>query len=431
MTSDTQAFRNSALLAAVRSRRILWKAWFKVYPRAKHSANDATRKAARAFKSNPATNIESLQRRLSRQTFVFSPQRGVAKRRAGKSPRPVVVSPLENRIVQRAILEVLQCPPERLRKQLDPIKRVLDTHTSVGGLPGKGVPEAVNLIAGAIGAGATHYIRSDIRDFFSAIPKRRVIEFIRATTADDAFTDFFESALQVELENEADLRSWIELFPLGDMGVPQGSALSALCANILLREFDRATNTASLTTVRYIDDFVILAHSKDVANAAYLRGKSIMESLGLALHDPLQSSAKASSGQISNGFEFLSYRFVGREISASKSARAKLEGMVRQDIKDAKRTIQKDLSLPRRASEKYIQVLTRLDRRVRGWADSFSYSTRRVEFAQLDDKIDEILGDFSVWFHRQTKNLDKKSQRRALGIALVTDAEVTNIVRKP
>tara|TARA_R110002073_G_scaffold205620_3_gene365412 strand:- start:378 stop:1673 length:1296 start_codon:yes stop_codon:yes gene_type:complete len=430
MTSDRQAFQASTLLSAVRSRRTLWKAWFKVYPRAKYSPHDATRKAARAFKSNPATNIESLQSRLSRQSFLFSPQRGVAKKRAGKTPRPVIVSPLENRIVQRAILDVLQCPPERLKAQLAPVSRVLETPTSVGGLPGKGVPEAVNLITGAIQAGATHYIRSDIKDFFGAIPKEKVIEFIRATTKDDAFTDFFEAALQVELANESEIREWLSLFPRGDIGVPQGSALSALCANILLREFDRDTNSADSTTVRYIDDFVVLANTEQAANAAYSRGKKIMESLGLSLHDPLQHSEKASIGEVSKGFEFLSYRFMGKEVSASKAARGKLEGMVRQEIKDAKKTIMENLNAPRRTSEKYIQVLSRLDRKIRGWADSFAYSTRRLEFAQLDDKIFEMLDEFSVWFYRKTKNLDKKSRRRALGIALVTDAENKGTIRE-
>ena len=109
---------------------------------------------------------------------------------------------------------------------------IIDQPTSVGCLPGRGVPDAVELITKAIAGGAKWYVRSDLKDFFSHIPKPQIRKFLNKNISDSAFVSLFMRALETELANEDAVREDLDLFPLGDEGVPQGSALSALCANI-------------------------------------------------------------------------------------------------------------------------------------------------------------------------------------------------------
>jgi hypothetical protein len=52
-------------------------------------------------------------------------------------------------------------------------------------------------------------------------------------------------------------RKHFKLFPDEDVGVAQGSALSALAANIALRSFDERMN--EIVCVRYIHDFIMSA----------------------------------------------------------------------------------------------------------------------------------------------------------------------------
>ena len=72
-------------------------------------------------------------------------------------------SPIQTRVVQRAILEVLQSAPA-----LEPYYK---NPTSFGGIKGKGlgVPGAVKTVNEAVEAGAKYYIRSDIDSFFTKI----------------------------------------------------------------------------------------------------------------------------------------------------------------------------------------------------------------------------------------------------------------------
>ena len=117
---------------------------------------------------------------------------------------------------------------------------------------------------------------------------------------------------------------WIELFPDGETGIPQGSSLSALCANYLLREFDAELNGEGLTMLRYIDDFVILGASESVVRHAWHTGLEFLGELGLEAHEPSPKKTKASKGKVSDGFNFLSYRFRAGQIGLSRDVKRRL-----------------------------------------------------------------------------------------------------------
>ena len=322
--SDQPRLNRSALCGHIRELKTLWSAWLSIRPKALHSRDQQTRTDARCIDENPYGALLALQRQLRSGKFQFEPQRGVLKTRRGKSPRPLVISPVTNRIVQRAILDTLQSNRPFVIRRLGSIPNVLHTHTSVGGIPGKGSSDAVAIIRDAIEADATYFVRSDIKDFFTRIKTKELISEIERITDDAEFANIVADGLRVELKNADQpwVREWIELFPDGDVGVPQGSSLSTFCANFVLREFDYALNCNGLVMVRYIDDFVILGHSRNAVTRGWADAKSILRNLDLEVHEPEPNGEKASSGQVSRGFEFLSYRFCGKCVGLSSLAKS-------------------------------------------------------------------------------------------------------------
>src|SRR5437868_12477402 len=87
---------------------------------------------------------------------------------------------------------------------------------------------------------------------FTRIPLAEVNEFIARAAPDPRFASIFKAALTTNLANKAELeeRTHFKLFPSEDVGVAQGSALSALAANIALREFDTQMNDRGIVCVR-------------------------------------------------------------------------------------------------------------------------------------------------------------------------------------
>ena len=403
--------------------RTLWTSWISLRSRALNSRNPRTAEDARRIDQNPTGVLRGLQESLRKGEFRFRLQRGVLQQRKGKKPRPIVVSPVTNRIVQRAILEILQDQSPSVIRRLGDIPDALRTHTSVGGIPGKGASDGVQLISAAISAGATHYIRSDIVKFFTKVPTARLIQSIREQTGDDGFAHLIQTGLKVELENASDpmVSEWIDLFPNGKIGVPQGSSLSAFCANYVLRRFDVGLNGPNLTTIRYIDDFVILGDLESAVRAAWVHALDFLDELGLEAHMPEFGSTKASQGKVSDGFDFLSYRFHQGQIGLSRDAKKRLLQDIDAEIRAAKRSIQTSWTEPRRAEPRVAQALVHIDRKVRGWGDSFRDINQWVEFTQLDEKIMERMQAFIGWYTSRVGQHNGKEKMRGLGVALLGD----------
>lgn len=421
------------LCGEVRRLENLWSAWHSVRARALASSDRETAQDARRIDQSPSKHIRAIHEQLRRGTFRFAKQKGALKFRKGKAPRPIVISPVRNRLVQRAILDVLQSPKPRHAKQLGELPHVLATPTSVGGIPGRGSPQAVELIRSAIRNGATYYIRSDIKEFFTRVSVPSVLQYLLVQTGDQAFVDFVESALAVELSNaeEPRVRDWMDLFPDGEVGVPQGSSLSALCANISLRDFDAQFNARSIVTVRYVDDFVMLGNSERSLRRAWAAAEKSLLALGLEAHSPFPGSTKAGYGKIQDGFDFLSFRFHGADqVSPSSAAKQTLLAAIKKTLSDARRQIDSAGTSPRRAEPRLIQTLCSVDRRVRGWGDAFKDIDQRLEFAQLDAEIMSVLQPFLRRYFGSCPSLGSPQLMRRLGIAILADTPKSDSDRK-
>ena len=113
------------------------------------SSSAVIRREIDVFAENATANINSLSSRLAGGTFIFKPARGVpipkssadGKKKSSKI-RPIVIAPIENRIVQRALLETLL--------SLETLQVFAENPYSFGGIRKRGIADTA--VPGAIKA---------------------------------------------------------------------------------------------------------------------------------------------------------------------------------------------------------------------------------------------------------------------------------------
>jgi RNA-directed DNA polymerase len=131
------------------------------------------------------------------------------------------------------------------------------------------------------------YFKSDIASFFTKVPHAEIIRFIDLECEDPDFRAMIERALSIQLRNESDLREYLRLFPADEIGVPQGSALSALAGNIFLHEVDLLMkNQSDIRFIRYIDDVIILGKTNEAVQNARSSLQRELRKRNLTLYDP-------------------------------------------------------------------------------------------------------------------------------------------------
>ncbi|MDE0333849.1 MAG: reverse transcriptase domain-containing protein [Defluviicoccus sp.] len=401
----------------------LYRAWSVVRSNVNTSGHDKFKAEVKRISENPIPHLRRIQSDLQHRRFVFDGQQGVVKKKSSGGKRPIVVAPINNRIVQRAILNVLQCDDDRIASQLGMIGTALRTPTSVGGIPRRGVAYGIEIVTEAIKSGATHYLRSDIRDFFTTVPKPRVIQFVQQQTTDEDFVALFEQAMTTELANADEVKDYLYLFPLADIGIPQGSSLSAFAGNVVLRNFDAQLNGRNITTVRYIDDFVILGPTERAVKKAFCSAVSILGDLGMTAYSPDENREKSKLGAIADGFDFLGCSVRINGVAPSRKARQNLLDDIRHTLSIGGHTVEKYASSGerRRAEEAFAQIICSVDRKIRGWGDAFSFSNDRLPFDQMDERIDCLLLEFKGRANSVIRKACSDGKRRALGVALLKD----------
>ncbi|WP_298466929.1 reverse transcriptase domain-containing protein [uncultured Erythrobacter sp.] len=386
----------SNLAKKTRSFDVLERAWRTIQRNGKHSKSDEIRHDIEQFSDDASRQLRSIQYRLARKQFEFGQAKGVPLPKldalgneTGKY-RPLVVAPLEARIVQRAILDVVSQQPS--------LQRYIRTPYSFGGLkkselkeadskaPLSAVPAAIECVLKEIQAGATWVAAADISSFFTRVSKSSVIEIIeRELPQQGEFIELLKAAVSVELRNLEQLRSLKDEFPIEDIGVAQGNSLSPLLGNIALAEFDIAMNSSDCRCIRYIDDFIILAPTKKATNAKLKQAKQLLGALEMDL-SPEKSAKDAMP--IEDGFEFLGIEISPGLIKPAGKARQKFVRKVIDELGKSSKALfglKQGNAVPKANS--VTQTLKRVDGIIDGWGKHYWFCNDAQTFRDLDTKI--------------------------------------------
>jgi RNA-directed DNA polymerase len=292
------------------------------------------------------------------------------------------------------------------------------------------VPKAIKLVMQSLNEGYCIYFKSDIASFFTKVPHAEIKRFIDFECDDPDFSGMVEKALSIQLKNEGDLKEYLRLFPTDEIGVPQGSALSALAGNIFLHEVDILMKSQpDIRFIRYIDDIMILGKTNEAVQSARSSLQRELRRRNLTLYDPSTHPTKAASGHSRNGFDYLGCSIELNHIAPAKTTKVKIIDKVEAEIRIAKANIAEILasnSQTRGKQTAYVQSLANIDEIIRGWANSFRFANNRLPFLQIDRAVSESVRTFGLWF-RSMNILDSGQRMRALGIFQAADTEYRNI----
>lgn len=410
----------------VYSRSTLRNAWRAVYSSGISSEKEETNRQVAEFSRDIENHLERIYRHLLKGKFKFLPALGVLIPRKGKKPRPIVKSPIPDRIVQRAVLEVLQSNPA-----IEPYYR---NPASFGGIKGKGlgVPGAIRAVYKAIQSDRVEfYIKSDIDSFFRNIPRSVVLAKISSVIPDSKFQCLLEKATHVELDNLASIGAAAKLFPSYEIGVAQGCCLSPLLGNILLDRFDRELNGRAITCIRYIDDFIILGSASSKVEAAFRSALRLLAEHGLTAYDPKLVSDKASMGEIRHGFEFLGCNIRPGMISPGSRPRQRIIDAVKSALDKSQRLMDDPQELMQ-ADLGAVATLEDVNNILLGWGNQYAFCNDREVLKMLDLKVNGLIENY--WkaitgrYARFAAEKNLESSRRLLGVHLLKDSKFEPIV---
>jgi RNA-directed DNA polymerase len=428
--------KDRSLFKEVHSFENLFLAWRHVRQRARRSRNPDIRAAAEEFEQRSPTALRSIQSRIIAKSFVFQPSEGILKDKkkreaVGKLPRPIVLQDIESRVVQRALLQSIQ-PHEksRLAKKIGALTAINNSTINYGGTPSGGVPRALLALKQAIESGHHLFFKSDIASFFTQVPHDKVLSFLSSELNDNDVVQLFRAALNVQLRNADKLQEYLELFPHDDIGVAQGSSLSALAGNIYLQDFDDAfASEPGVRLIRYIDDLIIVAKTNELLQAARVKAGKLLKAKKLNLYDPAKHRDKAAQGHLRSGVDFLGCAVSLTTIDVARSAKQKLLSKIRTEIENGKTNIRKftgDAEIVRVREQTLSQTCTNLDNIIRGWANSFRFIENRLTFSQIDVQVHKHINEFSSWFEKQ-KFAGRAQKMRALGLFVLCDVDLKKL----
>ncbi len=212
---------------------------------------------------------------------------GVILEKPGGGVRTLSIPPFTDRVLQRALGQIMTPALEQLFYQ-----------HSYGYRPGKSRLTAKDCIQRAWRNGYRWVYESDIEDFFDSVNLQRLRERLIALYDNDPAIGAIIDWMSAPVRYEGDLIQ-------RKNGLPQGSPLSPLLANLMLDDFDSDMHDAGFMLIRYADDFVVLCKDQKQAQRA-----SKVAQQSLAEHGFTLNEAKTQIKSMEQGFKYLGYLFV-------------------------------------------------------------------------------------------------------------------------
>jgi len=287
-------------------------------------------------------NIEDLHHRVHRGAYRALPSRRVYIPKPDGRQRPLAVAALEDKIVQRAVVALLNTIYEEDFLGF-----------SYGFRPGRGTHDALDaLCVGIVSKKVSYILDADIRSFFDTVNQEWVIRFVEHRIGDQRIIRLIRKWLKAGVLEDG-------IVTVSDKGTAQGAVISPLLANIYLHyvldlwavRWRQREATGDMTIVRYADDFIIgFQHEGDARRFLDEMRKRLQE-FALSLHPEktrlIEFGRFAAERRRRRGlgkpetFNFLGFTFICGKTRAGKF---QLQRKTRRDRMQAKlRTIKEEL----------------------------------------------------------------------------------------
>jgi RNA-directed DNA polymerase len=301
-------------------------------------------------------------------TYYPRPYRRREIPKEGGKVRVISIPAIRDRVVQGA-----------LRLILEPIFEADFSDSSYGARPGRSAHQAIEKVRTGLLQRRHRVVDVDLSRYFDTIRHDRLLARVARRVSDGKVLAMVKQFLK----------------STGDKGVPQGSPLSPLLANLALSDLDQMLDRGSgfITYVRYLDDMVVLAPESEKgrkwADRALERIRREAEAIGVSLNAE-KTRVVTITGERAV-FAFLGFEF--RWVRSAKTGkwypcttpRPKKVTEVMRHVRD---TLRFSRHLPVQ------EVVAKVNSIVRGWVNYFRVGNSSQAFGKVKYHVERKVRRF-------------------------------------